>query len=388
MGRRFSMNRGKGWRVEGSRVEGWRVGLMLAALWALPCPSPADGLCFESLCLPHAAPWQRGLAEREQADDVYLLDLPADQATDQAAPSQVVLPRRAPVIKGDADGYFDKLTRYWRASYGGAVLIDWLEIGGVRWRYVRRPAREDGRGVFHLSTVFQGRAYSLLVFVPGTATTLPEAAMNLVAGIRFGPPPAGAESSVPPPAPRWVRARTYRFNLASEALEAVATADAERPGREGMLTGYGLDYGESHVAWFLEGFEWHTVAGRATRLPWITRGRLEVEAPAELDEAASWTLRLILPEGEAGVSARLVLVGSYAAATRRSRQGLDRLDGGERLPMERLAEGCPPARRHPLPGKSRPAKPCGGRRARPFPPPGACRPGQAWPRPTRRPEFG
>jgi hypothetical protein len=164
---------------------------MLAALWALPHLAHADSLCFESLCLPHAAPWQRGPAEREQADDVYLLDLPADQATDQAAPSQVVLPRRAPVIKGDADGYFDKLTRYWRASYGGAVLIDWLEIGGVRWRYVRRPAREDGRGVFHLSTVFQGRAYSLLVFVPGTATTLPEAAMNLVAGIRFGPPPAG-----------------------------------------------------------------------------------------------------------------------------------------------------------------------------------------------------
>jgi hypothetical protein len=65
-----------------------------------------------------------------------------------------------------------------------------------------------------------------------------------------------------------------------------------------------------------------------------------VEAPAELDEAASWTLRLSLPEGEAGVSARLVsweLCGGDEAL----KAGLDRLDGGERLPMERLAEGCP-----------------------------------------------
>jgi hypothetical protein len=315
--------------------KGWRVGLMLAALWALPCPSPADGLCFESLCLPHAAPWQRGPAEREQADDVYLLVLPADQA----AASQVVLPRRAPVIKGDADGYFDRLTRYWRASYGGAVLIDWLEIGGVRWRYVRRPAREDGRGVFHLSTVFQGRAYSLLVFVPGTATTLPEAAMNLVAGIRFGLPPAGGDASATPAAPRWTRVRTYRLKLSDADLEAVAV-DVARSGREGMLTGYGLDYAESHVAWFLEGFEWRTEAGRPTRVPWATRGRLEVEAPAELGEASSWTLRLSVPEGETGVSARLVsweLCGGDEAL----KAGLDRLDGGERLPMERLAEGCP-----------------------------------------------
>jgi hypothetical protein len=90
------------------------------------------------------------------------------------------------------------------------------------------------------------------------------------------------------------------------------------------------------------------------RVPWATRGRLEVEAPAELGEAASWTLRLILPEGEAGVSARLVsweLCGSDEAL----KAGLDRLDGGERGPMERLAADCPPARR---PGPS--GNPAGG----------------------------
>lgn len=339
MGRRFSMNRGNGWRVDG-----WRIGLVLAALWISPRPSHADSLCVESLCLPHAAPWQRGPEEREQADDIYLLDQvtdrAADRAADQTALSQVALLRRAPLIKGDAEGYFDRLTRYWRASYGGAVLVDWLEAGGVRWRYVRRPAREDGRGVFHLSTVFQGRAYSLLVFVPGTATTLPEAAMDLVAGIRFGPPPAGTEASTPPPAPRWTRVRTCRLKLSDAALEAVAAADVARPEADGMLTGYGLDYGESHVAWFLEGFEWRTEAGRPARVPWATRGRLEVDAPAELGAASSWTLRLSLPEGGAGVSARLVswsLCGSDEAL----KAGLDRLDGGERLPMERLAADCP-----------------------------------------------
>ena len=79
--------------------------------------------------------------------------------------------------------------------------------------------------------------------------------------------------------------------------------------------------------------------GAAGPGPWSTRGRLEVEAPAELGESSPWTLRLTLPEGEAGVSARLVL-WEVCGSDEALKDGLDRLDRGERLAMERLAAGC------------------------------------------------
>jgi hypothetical protein len=285
----------------------------------------------------HDAAWRRGATEQERTDEVFILD-----HVDAANAIQVLLLRRAPVIKGDAAAYHDKLARFWRAAYGKAVLIDWLEAGGVRWDYLRRPSSENAMGVFQLSTVFEGRAYSLLVFVPGSQTTLPPAVMGILNDIRFGAPlpETRAAAGPPPPAPpAWRRARTYRFTLSGEALEAVATAYTEHLGRDGMLTGYGLDYGEASVAWFLEGFEWKTLEGRVTRLPWATRGRLEVEAPAELGDAAAWTLRLTLPEGETGVSARLAVWEACgdAASLGAALSGLNR---GARAPLERLAATC------------------------------------------------
>ncbi len=312
---------------------------MLAVFWGWSLPALAETLRVESLDLSWFAPWQRGPAQQEQADDVYLLDLRADQTV----VAQVVLLRRAPVIKGDADAghenYYDRLSRFWRATYGKRVLIDWVEVGGMKWRSLRRPASENGMGVFQLATVFEGRAYSLLVFVPGTVTVLPAPVMDLLARLRFGSGAgeAGpATEPVPLPLERWVRARTYRFNLSGEILEAVVAADAERMGQDGMLTGYGLDYGESSVDWFMEGFEWKTVAGRVARAPWATRGRLEVDAPAELGNGAIWNLRLILPEGEMGVSARLV-EWDLCALPDVIREVLGRLKHGARGPMERLA---------------------------------------------------
>jgi hypothetical protein len=341
MGRRFSMNIGKGL---------W-VGLMLVGVLALPRLAQAGILHVEALSMPEPAPWQRGSPEQEQADDVYILDLHAGQTV----ATQVVLLRRAPVIKGDTDGYYDKLTRFWRATYGKMVLIDWVEIGGMKWRSLRRPSSEDGMGVFQLSTVFEGRAYSLLVFVPGTVTVLPEPAMTLLASVRFG---SGTGRGGPvdevarSPAEHWVHSRTYRFNLSGDALETVVAADAQRMGRDGMLTGYGLDYGETSVDWFVEGFEWKTVSGRVAQVPWGTRGRLEVDAPAELGDGATWTLRLTLPEEEKGISARLAM-WDLCAPTDELKEVLDHLDHGARLPMERLAKappaGCPVPMSTPTP---------------------------------------
>ncbi len=365
----------------------WWIGALVVALCGLAWPArgggaPVEELRIEALSVPVGADWSRGPAEQEKEDDVYILG--RDAGTADAL--QVMLMRRAPVIKGDAETFYANLTRYWRANYGKAVLIDRLAAGGVDWLYLRRPTRESGVGLFQLSTVFEGRAYSLLVFVPGTMTALSAPAMELLAGMRLGmrkdvapeptpeptlkptpeptpnpptpnpptpnPPtsePASLEQTVPvqpapPPPERWARTRVYRFNLSGEALEAVASADVDYLGEDGMLTGYGLDYGEASVDWFMEGFAWKTVDGRVTRVPWSTRGRLEVEAPAELDGASTWTLRLTLPKGETGISARLA-VWDLCGPGEAVRDVLERLDRGARAPMERLAAtpwaGCP-----------------------------------------------
>ncbi|HNA29108.1 MAG TPA: hypothetical protein PK437_03575 [Thiobacillaceae bacterium] len=303
----------------------WRLAL-LAACWVWPWPAPADALRIEALSLEPGAGWTRGGADQEKEDDVYILDHPGDAGVGL----QVMLMRRAPLVKGDSEAYYERLTRYWRATYGKSVLIDWLELGGVKWRYLRRPARENGLGLFQLYTVHEGRAYGLLVFVPGTATTLSVPARALLEGLRFD-----GEGQ----APRWMKARTYRLVLSGDALEAVASAEAARQGGDGLLTGYGLNYGENSVEWFLEGYQWKTLDGRVDKLAWATRGRLVVEPPAELGSQGVWTLRLILPDGEANLAARLV-VHDLCGDLGEVRDALDRLNRGTRGAMERRAAAC------------------------------------------------
>lgn len=321
------------------------IGMTLALAGLLLCRGAVAGeLWVEALLLPHAAPWQRGAPEQEEADDAYYLERP-----DGAEPaSQLVLMRHAPLLKADAETYFNNLTRHWRSTYGKAVLIDWQEIGGAKWLYLRRPARENGLGVFQLSTVFQGRAYSLLVFVPGTVTSLPAPVQSLLAGMRWVQGGGGtalardASSPVPPPE-RWVRAGTHRFRLSGPALEAVAGSDADAMGGEGLLTGFGLDYGVSSLSWFVEGYTWTSTTQRQ---PWAIRGTLDVEAPAQLDGEATWTLRLGLGEGERGVQARL-REWDVCGPAESVREALSRLDRGLRGPLDRLIAqrpaACPPA---------------------------------------------
>ncbi len=313
----------------GNKAKRCCAGLAMAAICGLPGGALAEPLCVESLCLSPAAPWRRGTVDQEQADGVYQLDLDADGRL----ATQVLVMRQPKTVRGDAAAYHDRLARFWRDTYGKHVLIEWTELAGIRWHSLRRPASENGMGLFQLSTVVDGRAYGLLVFVPGTVTTLNGPVRDLLEGIRFAAPAPAAQ--------RWVRARTYRFSLSGEVLEAVVAPDAERLGQDGMLTGYGLDYGESSIDWFMEGFAWRTQSGRATRLPWGTRGRLEVEAPAELGPAARWSLRLDLPVGEAGVGARLA-VWDLCGPMQALQEALDRLRLGARGPMERLAAARPP----------------------------------------------
>jgi hypothetical protein len=345
-------------------MKGWRLGLWLTAFWTLA--AGAEPVCVEALCLEPTAPWQRGPAEQERSDEVYLLDLPGAQGFD----AQLLLPRQAPRIKGEAAGYYDRLIRYWRANYGPHVLIDWVELGGVRWRSLRRPASENGRGVFHLSTVAEGRAHSVLVFVPGTVTTLPDAVRALLGGAVFasaagapaqtvptapsaarpGPAPATAASGAEaaPVPPRWQKTRVYRLVVLGDALEAVAALDAEALGPDAALTGFGLDYGEASVGWSLEGYAWSDPGRHARKLPWTSQGRLAVAAPAELEEGATWTLALSgVTEGVAASLAVRDLCGPEPALA----EALRGLARGLRAPLDRLAQqapaGCPPPRRPP-----------------------------------------
>jgi len=286
-----------------------------------------------ALCLPEDAAWRRGSTEQETADDVFILE----RAAEPENPLQVVVLRTAPVVRGDADAYYDRVTRFWQANYGKAVLVYWQEAAGARWRALRRPAQEQGMGVFQLVTVHDGRAYSLLVFVPGTATTLPAPARQLLDGIRFGPaqspPPASA-----PAATRWLRAQTYRRQVAAEVLENQALVEVRRLG-DGMLTGYGLRYGESSAEWFLDGFVWLDAGANPRRSAWEVRGALRAEAPAEWSDTAPWRLSLSLPEGQEAVTARLntlLLCGRRDAL----RAALERLGRGDSTAEQGLASDC------------------------------------------------
>ena len=163
-------------------MNGWWVGLLLAACLVVTGTGWAEDLCVESLCLSPPAGWRRGPAEREEVDGVYQLDL----GVDKTSAVQVLLIRRAPVVRGTAEAYYDRLTRYWRGLYGKAVSIDWFDAAGVRWRYVRRPSADQGRDAFQFATVADGRAYSLLGYAPGESAALPGALGTLLEHIRFG----------------------------------------------------------------------------------------------------------------------------------------------------------------------------------------------------------
>ena len=344
-------------------MKGWQLGLWLTAFSSLS--ALAGPVCVEALCLEPASPWQRGSAEQERADGAFLLDLPGARGFD----AQLLLPRQAPRIKGDAAGYYDRLGRYWRSNYGPHVLVDWVELGGTRWHYLRRPASENGLGVFHLSTVADGRAHSVLVFVPGTVTSLPDPVRTLLARAAFAPPQTPvamtvdearpvatpdhseppqapqAQASPPSAAPRWTRTRTYRLVVLGDALEAVAAADAEALGPDAALTGFGLDYGEASVRWFLEGHVWSDPGRHARKEPWASQAILEVAAPTELAEGGTWTLSLSgVTEGVAATLAVLDLCGSEPVLT----EALRGLARGLRAPLDRLAAqppaGCPERR--------------------------------------------
>jgi hypothetical protein len=306
---------------------------MLGLLSIVAFLADAAELRIEALAVPYASPWQRGAPQQEAEDAALLLDAPD-------AALHLAVPRQTRLLKMDADAYYAKLRESWQKLYGNDAKISWLESGDARnpqkWLACRRPSRDSGVSVFHLSTVYAGRAYSVLLFAPTATEALPKAALDLLSGVRFG-----AESALVAVQPAWGKPRTIYPKANADVLEALVQADVTRLGDDGMVTGYGLDFGESSLAWFIEGYQWKTVATRVTRVAWNQGGRLETRISGESTQAA---VQLALKEDDADISAQL-RVWDLCAASPRMADILAQVQHGAFAQIPRLAQerasGCP-----------------------------------------------
>lgn len=300
----------------------------------------AEPMRVQDLSLSPDPAWQRGTPQQEQEDDALVLSWPVPEGV----ALQVLVPREPPLIKSDADTFYRNLTRKWSALYGKQAAVGWIDAepkgqGGVRWLSCRRPASTGDGVVFHLATVHEARAYSLLVFAPPKTGTLPQAVHQLVAGAGF--------HVMPTP---WRQSRALAVAPQGDVLEALAQAEAEVLGDRGMITGYGVraedpagqaSGGGLGLQWFLEGFLWDRQYGRDGRLPFEARGQLVAEAPTLLEEGVLHLgLKLGGAEGTLTAQARL---HTYCGPRGPWNEALADLARGARGPLARLGRdhACP-----------------------------------------------
>jgi len=327
------------------RIKAWPIWLALLAMVSF-CAEPA-ALRIEALALPYdssASPWQR--AEPALENEALLLELPH-------AGLQLALLRHTRRLKTDAPTYFDRLGRNWRARHGQDVHIGWLESGGQKWLYCQHASQERDGKVWQLSSVFDGRAYSVLVFGPDTAASdaheIPAAARELIAGARFAVDAPGRPDSSHAKvasAPYWVKTRTLFPHTNADVLEALVQGDIARLGQDGLLSGYGLDFGASGASWFVEGYAWKTRDARVEKVALDSSGRLAFELPAETTGTAKARVQLSLNDNEADIGVQL-RVWQLCAPGGHIAETLRQLQQGARLSLRRLAQspaaGCPPS---------------------------------------------
>jgi len=257
--------------------------------------------------------WQRGGAQQEGEDDAVQLSW----AIPSGIALQLLVPRSPPLIKSDEAHFYQNLTRKWSAQFGKAADIHWIQFNqpgqsGLRWLACRHPARSDDGVVFHLVTVHEGHAYSLLLFTPPGTERLPPAALALMAGANFGTLHSG-----------WRRTASLTVIPQGEALDGLIRTEAEALADQGMLTGFGLEaepidkvaktaQGAQeaeilHMAWFFDGFRWREENGRDVQQSFDIRGRLKVEAPGGTSQGPlNFVLDMATAEGPLEVRADLM----------------------------------------------------------------------------------
>lgn len=316
-----------------------RVLLLCGMLLSWMPYAQAAPLRVDALRLSPDAVWQRGDPGLEREDGVYLLDWPVDKSTREIA-LQVAIPRQSTPLKSDPAAFQANLKKKWASLYGKRAEIGEIEIAGVRWLACRRPSGDGEAVVFQLVAAHEGRAYSLLAFTARQAIGLPAPVHDLLARAVFGAPARG-----------WAVHHVIAAQPAGEALAALVQTDVERLGRDGMLTGYGVDSARlpdedaagrgQGLGWFLEGFMWRKPSGRDERVPVDQRGRIEARVPGRVADRLSVSLNLVT---EAGKDVEVeVGVLDLCAPPAELDDALARLQRGARVPLERLLRGRPAA---------------------------------------------
>jgi hypothetical protein len=313
--------------------------LLLATQWAA-----AEMLRVDALRLEADAPWRRGDAAQEKEEGVFLLEWPLATQSPGAA-LQVALPRRATVLKADAAAFRENLRKKWTQQFGKGAEIREFDIGAQSWLVCRRATAAGDAIVFQLATVYGGRAYSLVAFASPLATGLPEPVYDLVKAVNFVSD-----------ARQWVATAVITPQPGREALQVLMQADVERLGANGLLTGYGVDYGEPPVTavprrpsrtrgaqldWFIEGYNWHPGVLGDARQPFKLHGHLEASLPARAAGTLAVSLRLAA-ESAAAAQVEIQLLDVCAPGAEID-AALARLARGAHVPLERLLRERPAA---------------------------------------------
>ncbi|MGQ9862367.1 MAG: hypothetical protein ACUVSD_10220 [Thiobacillaceae bacterium] len=318
------------------------LGILAALALALGClPATAESISVGDLRLQYGPPWQRGDAEEEaRAESVILRRADAPQAL------TVMLPRHHARLRLPEERFYRQLEAVWRAQYGQAARVDWLDAGGLRWRMVRRPSLDRPDAVvFHLVTVIDGRAHHLLAHAPASAAELPEGVLRLLTdrvdalATTHTPTPSDVPAGTATP-PGWRLDRVLRIHPGQSGLDQVLTMEHRAVGGEGMITGLELKLQEHGLNASLQGFVWVAGADRKeVRREFMRHWEVSWTAPPQLWQDGQ-TVAIVVDSAtdsdRVGLDIRLRLL---CGAADQLRALLDAVERGPGYAGERLQAG-------------------------------------------------
>ncbi|MBI5329496.1 MAG: hypothetical protein HZB71_02680 [Betaproteobacteria bacterium] len=242
-------------------------------------PAGAADLRVEAMSVTLTEHWER-VKPAEDADAFTL-----NWKGRGAVPLQALVLRQAAEVKVTDQAFYDQMREKWNSSFGGAAAIGWMEMGEIRWLACRRPSHDQAATVFHLVTVFQGRAYSLLFFSAPRLNALPAQAMELVRRTHFGDH-----------VHRWAKLRSFALRPPPKEMAKLVKEEEVRLGKAALLMGYVVEANDKAITWTFDGFNWSSGdRARRKKTPFSVQGKLELQAPEVM--AAGLSAQLTLEKG-------------------------------------------------------------------------------------------